>query len=603
MSQIFALLGMEAKVEEAPVKTFIKSYLNKWIHSIYASLSKNDQLALPVIRFQVMLCRKVYDIILVCLSKQEPIEDVLENFFIACDPFAFCVFFHHVEQLKKLPLSENYTPVIAQYHSALTDFTKLSVEKIPFKKSVDTFFAQPQSNKSLECDILTNLFLLALHQFELNSSDQKVEQKEHFISQIGIYLEALQHQLFESSSRPPLQFLLEMPLLCREIYQVFFGNPHLISKVKNFEKTFVNFTKGFFSMMLHSTTTCLPENEATVKIFVVNATTFWTFSLEQLFAMLPKYETSLKSLVRELLDVVINEMILGEKWSTFNYQMIICQISTLLETIVEQYKPLVSGSVEASEIAEVLKQFNQFQADFYEKVAQKVQPFLEDNIVAALFELERENSSSLHKLFAIYELFKNDENLQTLEKVNNSDQFNELLGNKLGAFEQSLYVSNCQASMVHFLLRNVYLDPVYKKHHHFDLSLALNSSKQFDVLPTVRNLLLNLYHLDRYLKFYFYQNAEAPKFEELRGIYSSLRREIEAILRTLKGQAKKSEGNQLTVQLASFLICKSEDIDSLPFANFVVTSFFSTLNWMELLNHIGFVFHVYVVNYFNSFSL
>src|SRR5699024_1518231 len=127
--------------------------------SLYASLSNGDQLSLPVLRFQVMLCRKVYDIILVCLSKHEPIEDVRENLFIAQGPFAFCVFFHHIEQLAKLSVSAHYSPIIKQYHTVLGDYTKLSLVMVPFNQSVATFFTQLHSNKHLECDILVNLFL------------------------------------------------------------------------------------------------------------------------------------------------------------------------------------------------------------------------------------------------------------------------------------------------------------------------------------------------------------------------------------------------------------------------------------------------------------
>jgi len=278
----------------------------------------------------------------------------------------------------------------------------------------------------------------------------------------------------------------------------------------------------------------------------------------------------------------------------FSYELSDQLITQLLDILFKEFKN-VSLQLEPSELSEIGKEFSNVQIRLFKEIAEKVDAFTQDNVFAYLYELERD-SSPLHKLFVIHDIFMSKENVQTLEKFNDTDQFNALLENKLSPFEQSLYLNNFQASIVEKLLENFYLNPIYKDHLHFDLSSSLlTSSMPFDIVSIVRTLVINLYHFERFLNFYFSHDTNFSKQKELLNILKSLRTKIESILNAIKTKLKtssKSNNNSSLIQFIRFLIScsNSEEILGLSYANFVVNSFYPDIHWMDILNNFGYLF-------------
>ena len=295
---------------------FIANYLIKWIDSLYRACTKKYDQPSASLRLQVILCRKVYDILLVCLSTQDETTRtaLFQQIFSKTKPFAFCVLFHHLDQLSEIDNSPIYNSTITQLRSHLVDGS-VPIIDVLLDSQIEILFEKSQS-KSLDCDILVNILAFFLNQGELNyarSDEQNETQIGNVLSQLHKHLH--QSDMIISATIPFPSFLLDFPLMCREIYILLFNRPHLLNRIENFEKTFINLTKLFFRQMFDSTINSSSENDPIVKSFVTNTISFWTFSFTKLFDTLPKYEASLNNLVHELIDVTIGEIVLSQRWN------------------------------------------------------------------------------------------------------------------------------------------------------------------------------------------------------------------------------------------------------------------------------------------------
>lgn len=267
------------------------------------------------LRFQVALCRKVFDILLVCLSTQEETTRAaqMKDLCLNSNPFTFCVLFHHLDNMAALPVSPKFAPTIAQFRGRLVD--SLDIMDTLLCSQIDILFKSGPQCKSLDCDILINLIMFFTSQGEL-AYERTVEQKELQMSKMGAVLALLHQRLNQNTNSQAAIISSEFPLLCREIYQLLFSNAHLLSRIDNFEETLVNLTKLFFRQMFDSTANSSAEN-TDVKLLSDNSAAFWTLSLEKLFDTLPKYETSLQLVVQDLLAITIDGVILdGERWNS-----------------------------------------------------------------------------------------------------------------------------------------------------------------------------------------------------------------------------------------------------------------------------------------------
>lgn len=207
--------------------------------------------------------------------------------------------------------------------------------------------------------------------------------------------------------------------------------------------------------------------------------------------------------------------------------------------------------LDKEDLVQIQNKFEQIQVGFYTKISEKVKPFLLDNVYGNLYELENDNSNSLSRLYAIYDIFQSKDVVNMLESVNDSDRFDALSKEKLADFKNSLYISNAQASIVGFLLSNVYQDSVYRKHFRLPEFLATDEQVTFDILPVIRTLARNMYHFDRFINFYFY-NSHSEKQEYI-DVYNCLSKEIELIIKSLHICLKKKDKCEV-ISLIRFLI-------------------------------------------------
>ncbi|KAI2804180.1 listerin E3 ubiquitin protein ligase 1 [Blomia tropicalis] len=529
LSTIFSKLLGNSK---SSLSNFVETFVNKWIDVMYkycCNLETREQFRLPMI-----LGYKMIDLVLICLATEEESTrfNVIQLLLSQIKPFGYCLLLSHLN--RPLPVSSRYSLTLKECGKYFNNSHEL-VETMTFKQ-IEVLFENSKF-KNMDSDILMKT---------------KVE-----------------------------PFLLPFPLLCCKIYSFLFERPQLLNQMKNFENTLIDFAKLFFEQMF----TMKTLQDSCQKVLAKNAIAFWSFTLEELSKVFPKYEKGFESLVTDLSNTVIEIIVKRKLWNYTNYETINIEIKQFLDCLVQIFQNILP-KLDSEDFNKTQKQFEFIQANFNRRIYQNVQPFSNDNIFGLIYELERDVSSR-HKLFSIYDIFiGTDSNIQTLENLNDTNQFHSLLEEKFILFEQSLYNTFFQASIVNHLLNKVYLNPNYKEHCQFDLSSSLHLNDTNQVVSTIRSILFNMYQFDRYLNLCFYQKSDNIKHFQLKNVFNNLRNEIESIISTLKIEAKKE--NNLLIRLICFLIqLDDKDLYSFSYTDYILNNFFPNSNWMELLNHIG----------------
>lgn len=291
---------------------FVQGYLIKWVDSLYPYICNLDQQQLSSMRFYVMIGSKIFDIFFVALSTQEEtaLETVIKTISFNTKPFAFCLLLSQLNRLSTLPSSLLYNATTNRFQKYLTESVELSGTLL--LSQIDTLFEHSKC-QNLDCDILNTL----LH-FFLNQNAISNEQMEFRILKIKQVLTLLLQNLDKNSNNDLTKgesFLLDFPLMCREIYDYLFKNDHLLNRIDDFVTVFISFCKIFFKQTFTAATISTGKNTY-LKRFIDYSSAFWTFVLGKLFATLPKYESNLISLVQELINIVIEEIILSPFWNS-----------------------------------------------------------------------------------------------------------------------------------------------------------------------------------------------------------------------------------------------------------------------------------------------
>lgn len=550
--------------------------------------------------FQVIICRKIFDVLLVLLVKiyddhkhlpderrwRDMVDSVLDVLAVGLRPYSYCVLVHHLSRLSTKPITARYTAVNIQCKEFLVDRFRDRAEQLVYAQLVQLFTANTAIN--LNCNIFIDLLAFTLNQSNLCYAKRF---PVDFQLRVGSQVLAQLYNFLEPKPKCELLDYQLFPSLCAEIYKLLFEESSKLTLVEGFTKTLADYVRLFVRQTFERLGKPGHEDNQDGEAMDIekddddfdSSSAFYKLAISQLFRALPMFEQVLEKIVLESLEFVCHFVFERVTLNEHNYRSIERHLLEFSLMLVDNFKAVVIKfglyDRDDPELVGARKGLTNFTEQMLGEYAKLLSSFEEQTeLGVALWEVSNNNNNT--DWFGAFDLLLGRASDRLLAKLNNTaDNKPEVSMDKLA------YVTICLTSVTNTML-GVFLDSAFEGYLGEEaattLELLLGRATDFGrslVFRLIKLLAEANYYLDRHFKRLAEVESSTPTKRSVLATVlieaeTKLTSIVDTVLSRLQATSVDSAG-----RFAAFVV----DNEKLAFGQYCLEHYFPDYDWSALM--------------------